>query len=269
VSVLVLNYRSPRDTVRSVCALYEQTYAEQSEVIVIDNHSEDDSIGIIRHQLQKVFPLRIVETHRNCGFGAGYNVGARFARGKYLLINNPAKILPRDGIERLVEHMEADSSIGILAPKLLHPDGTQRQSARTFPHPFDLVIKRTWLRYVFPCRVDRYVLAQKHGENVQDVDWVVGGCFLIRRSFFEELGGFDAERFFLFFEDMDLCRRCWLQEKRVVYTCKVIGSDRKRRLSDGGIFSLFTTRVGRAHIHSALRYFWKWRNLPNPRTSST
>ncbi|PIP65374.1 hypothetical protein COW95_02650 [Candidatus Peregrinibacteria bacterium CG22_combo_CG10-13_8_21_14_all_49_11] len=263
VSILILNYRSPRDTVRCVHALRQQTIIDDCEVIVIDNHSDDDSIGILRHQLGQIMPVRVVETPRNAGFGFGYNFGARFAQGAYLLINNPAKILPPDGIEQLVQHMEQDTSVGILAPALIHPDGTVRSSARAFPRPLDLVLKRTCLQYFFPRRVRQYELGGQCPSG--EVDWVVGGCFLIRSSLFKELEGFDTGNFFLFFEDMDLCRRCWQAGKRVVYTRSVTGSDRKRRLSEGGFLALMCTNIGRAHIRSAWKYFWKWKKMPNPR----
>lgn len=227
------------------------------EILVIENHSQDDSIGVLRNRLDGCENVRIIETPGNSGFGYGYNTAARYASGEYLLINNPAKILPSDGVERLVSKMQSDTSIGILAPKLVHGDGTVRTSARSFPHPFDVVVKRTFLRNLFPGRVRRYLQLDADPDLERTVDWVVGGCFMMRRDFFLKLRGFD-ERFFLFFEDTDLCRRCEKAGKSVVYYPSVQGTDRKSRLSEGGLWALLLTRIGRAHIRSGLRYFGKW-----------
>lgn len=228
------------------------------EIIVVENHSEDESIGVLRNRL-KVPASLIMETPRNLGFGGGYNKGIRRACGKYILINNPAKILQNDGIEKLVMTMEHDPSIGIIAPKLVYDDGTTRPSVRSFPSPLDIIIKRTPLRYVFPTIFARYVRIDVDPQKRQDVDWVVGGCLMIRRDLFDEIGGFD-ERFFLFFEDIDLCLRVHCKGKKVVYDPSVTALDRKRRLSGEGFFDLFLTKTGRIHLLSALKYFWKWRH---------
>lgn len=257
VSAIVLNYRTPQETVACVHNLQKQTVADQMEIIVVENHSEDESIGVLRNRL-KVPALAIIETPRNLGFGGGYNKGIQRAQSKYILINNPAKILQNDGIEKMVMTMERDPSIGIIAPKLVYDDGTIRPSVRSFPSPLDIIIKRTPLRYVFPKIFARYVRIDVDSQKRQNVDWVVGGCLMIRRDLFDEIGGFD-ERFFLFFEDIDLCLRVHCKGKKVVYDPSVTALDRKRRLSGEGFFDLFLTKTGRIHLLSALKYFWKWR----------
>jgi GT2 family glycosyltransferase len=257
VSVVILNYRNARQAVRCVQMLRMQTVSDRMEIIVVDNHSDDDSIGILRSSLTGMERVRIVETHHNGGFGHGYNTGIRYACGEYVLVNNPDKMLQPDGIEKMIDLFRSQPDIGILAPRLLHDDGSQRPSMRATPSPIDLLIKRTFLRHFFPQRMAHYLQESLDPSLHHDVDWVAGGCFMIRRDFFQSLGGFD-ERFFLFFEDTDLCRRTWQQGKRVVYTPAVAAADKRRRLSDMGALRLVFSRVGRAHIASAFRYFAKW-----------
>lgn len=266
VSVLILNLRNARQTVRCVRSLLQQTIVYRLEIIVIDNHSEDDSIGILRRQLKDEPRVRIVETPRNLGFGGGYAAGAQVARGTYLFINNPDKMPASDALEKLVAKITAEPDIGILAPQLLHGDGTSRLSPRGFPQPLDVVFKRTTLRRFFPARMERYLQFSQGPDLERDTDWVAGGCFLIPRVLFEQLGGFDR-RFFLFFEDTDLCRRCWMAGRRVHYFPAATVMDKPWRLSEGGALSLVGTKVGRIHLASAVRYFTKWRNRPFPRTT--
>jgi len=257
VTAVILNTNAARDTLRCVAALRAQTIADQLEIIVIENHSEDDSLGLLDNTLRGVPNVRIVETVGNHGYGHGYNTGMRYARGRYVLVNNPVKILPSDGIERFVARLESDPSIGLVAPQLRHPDGSLRFVARRYPRPIDLITKRTALGRWFPKRLRRYLNLDADPKQVRDVEWVACGCYMLPRSLFMDLRGFD-ERFFLFFEDTDLCRRVRLAGYRVVYDPTVSGNDRKRRLSEGGLGTLLFTRFGRAHIHSAFRYFAKW-----------
>jgi GT2 family glycosyltransferase len=291
VSAIVLTYRSPKDTLVCVRALLSQSIADRLEVIVVDNHSDTDSIGILRTQLPHDSRVRIVETKKNLGYGKGNNFGARYAQGEYLLIINPDNVLPPDALCRMVAVMEQDAAIGILAPKLVFPSGTVRDSARAFPSFADVFIKRTALKYLFPKRLAAYTQShalyesgrgmEQHGSRgiacnaptdaseklptqyastSREVDWVAGACLLLRRSFYEELGGFDP-RFFLFFEDIDLCRRTWGKGMKVVYDVSITVADREHRLSEGGVMTLFTKKTVRWHLASALKYFWKWRGI--------
>lgn len=260
VTAVVLNYRNALQAVRCAKALLAQTAREQMEVFVVDNHSEDDSIGILRASLGHL-PVRIIETPRNGGFGFGYNTGIHYANGRYILINNPDKILQPDAVERMVALLRSEPNIGILAPRLVHDDGTQRASIRSIPRPADLLIKRTFLKKFFPHRVAHYLQSSLDPLKQHDVDWVAGGCFMVEREFFQKIGGFD-ERYFLFFEDTDLCRRTWKAGKRVVYTPQISATDKKRRLSEMSALRMLFSPVGRAHIASAVKFFTKWRGEP-------
>ena len=258
VSVLILNYRNPNAAVACVRTFLEQTIVERIEILVIDNHSDDESVGVLRNQIGDHPQVRIIETPGNHGFGYGYNSGSKYASGEYLLINNPDKTMPPDGVEKLVESFESDPSTGIIAPKLTHPDGSYRLSIRRFPHIIDIISRRSILGKLCPKCLKRYLMMDKDMDKKQEVDWVVGGCFMIRRDVFTQLGGVD-ERFFLFFEDTDLCRRVGLAGKKVLYDPRIVAGDKKRRLSGQSFLDLFFKKTGRIHISSALKYFWKWR----------
>lgn len=234
------------------------------EILVVDNHSEDDSIGTLRNRLSHLSRVRIIEGRKNGGFGYGYNLGAKYAKGTYLMINNPAKILEKDAIEILRSKMQEDVNIGIIAPQLLHEDGSRRLSFRKFPTLKALIAKRSPLKSIFPKELSLYLQTHADPSIRQDTDWVAGGCFLIEKKFFEEIDGFD-EDFFLFFEDIDLCRRSWEARKRVVYEPAARGMDRKNRLSDGNLLALVGSSIGRAHIASGIHYYKKWLGKPNPR----
>ncbi len=258
VSALILNYGSGISAADCAKHLAKQTMANSMEILVIDNHSEDDSIGILRNSLVEVSNVRILETPMNRGFGYGYNRGASYAHGKYLLINNPDKRLDLDGVEQMVRRMEADPRVGILGPAMFHDDGSKRLSIRRDPTILSVLARRSILGRLLPNSLRQYLMLDAESSLEQEVDWVVGGCFMIRRELFVSLGGFD-ERFFLFFEDTDLCKRVRGLGKTIVYFPHVISHDRKRRLSGETFNDLLFTRIGHIHMRSALKFFWKWR----------
>ncbi len=255
VSAVVLNYRSPKDTVKCVRALRSQSIADEVEIVVVDNHSDDESIGFIRAQLGTMPTVRIIEERGNVGYGRGNNAALRFVKGEYLLIVNPDNTLPPDATENMVKALQAHPDAGIVGPALIHPDGSVRPSARKFPRIADLIRKRLrpdrW-----QVEYDKTMTSMQSQESV-DVDWLVGACLLMKTELFRELGGYD-ERYFLFFEDIDLCRRAHALGKKVLYLPHVRVLDRKTRLSGSTAFSLLTKRTTRIHLRSALQYFWKW-----------
>lgn len=257
ITALVLNYKEPLQTVRCVHALLKQSVADRMEIIVIDNHSDDDSIGILRNRLGHIPQVRVIEANRNAGFGGGYGYGLRQITGEYVLINNPAKILQPDAVELMVKRIEKDTTIGIIAPKLIHEDGSVRSSARAFPRIMDVIAKRSFPGSEKSKNVRRYLQSDASTEQERETDWVIGGCMLVRREVLEKTGGFDP-RFFLFFEDIDLCRRVHQAGYKILYFPEAIATDRKQRYSDMPIWQLPFKKAGREHIVSAVKYFAKW-----------
>ena len=203
VSAIVLNYRSPRDTVQCVRALQSQTIADRTEILVVDNHSDTDAIGVIRNRLTNIPNVRILETPKNVGYGKGNNFALHYAQGEFVLIINPDNALEEGALEHMINILQNDDTIGIVAPKLMHADGSIRSSVRKFPTIADVFIKRTFLQRFFQTRLAEYLEQNKDISEMRDVDWAVGACLLMRKSMYEQLEGFDP-RFFFFLEDTDL-----------------------------------------------------------------
>lgn len=169
------------------------------------------------------------------------------------MVINPDNRLEENGLERMIQKMKEDPTIGLIAPRLVYPDGTVRDSARRFPTVLDILRKRTFLGH-WSHMPETYISGSTDPVNV---DWIAGACFVMRKDFFQSLNGFDP-RFFLFFEDTDLCRRIWAAGKRVVYWPAVTAKDRRERLSQGGVLSLLNKKTARIHLISGVKYFAKW-----------
>jgi GT2 family glycosyltransferase len=173
------------------------------ETIVVDNDSRDDTPHFLKNQkdICPVFP------GRNIGFGAAVNLAAKQARGRYLFILNPDTILPPDCLPSLLEFADSHPDFGLLSPFLLNLDGTYQISARKFPRRRDLFFGRGSPLYKLGFAREKDAgYYSSIGEMPQQVPAVSATAIYMKTELFRDLGGFD-ERFFMYLEDLDLCKR--------------------------------------------------------------
>lgn len=229
------------------------------EIIVVDNDSHDQSIEYLR-EMQKEGRIRLVEAGSNLGYGKGNNLGVKNAKGEYVVIANPDIFVKKDTLQKLVDYADKNPEAGLIGPKLIYYNGEVQDSCRRHMSPFDLVIKRTWLRKLpgLKKRSRRYVMEDFDHNKTQEVELITGACFIMPRALFEKIGGFDP-RYFLFMEDFDLCRKVVKAGKKVIYYPEAQAQHYHKRLSGGNIIWLFKQKVFWIHVGSAIKYFWKWR----------
>lgn len=261
VSAVMLNYNNKYFPKMCVEAFYRADMdGVPFEFIAVDNGStEKVSLGYLEKAEEKRL-VKLIRAKKNLGFGGGNNLGAREARGKYILILNPDIFVGEDSVKKMVKYMEEHPDVGVLGPKLVYPDDKVQDSCRRNMKFRDLVIKRTFLKKLpfLRKRVDRYTMEDFDHSVTQEVDLLVGACFIIPRKVYEEVGGFD-KRYFLFMEDFDLCREISKAGYKVVYFPETSVTHNHKRLSGGSVFKLLRRKVFWIHIMSAFKYFWKWR----------
>jgi GT2 family glycosyltransferase len=205
VSVIVVSYNT-RDLLRRCLASVARGAARLSvEIIVIDNASADGSAAMVTREFPSV---SLIASAVNLGFAAANNLGFARARGRHLLLLNPDAVPAPGALARSVQLMDADPRIGVGGGRLVGADGSAQPSARTFPGLLTEVFTFTGLSARYPRsrlfgRLDR---TWADPSRPADVDWVPGAYAIIRRSALDAVGGFD-ERFFLYYEEVDLCRR--------------------------------------------------------------
>jgi GT2 family glycosyltransferase len=219
--------------------------------VVVDNGSSDE----IRDTVQGMGGIYL-RPGKNLGFGRGHNLALKQLDGvdaPYHLILNPDIVFDVDALDGLANVMDERPHVGLIMPKILYPDGSNQYLCKLLPAPIDLILRRflppSW-KSLGQRRLASYEL---HAFDYDVPAYVpsLSGCFMFaRRSVLEAVGGFD-ERFFLYMEDVDLCRRM-LGVSRLLYWPGVtvehvhqMGSYRSRKL-------LFL------HIRSAIQYFNKW-----------
>lgn len=181
------------------------------EVIIVDNCSSDSTAPLIRSHYPEV---RIIQNTQIYGFAHNNNIGVQQATGKYILILNPDIVVKPSSIDKVHQFAKENPSCGVIAPKLLNPDGTLQYSGRCF-----LSLHIFFHRFLTMGNdasknknVTDYLMKNLPMDKPVDVDWCMGTALLLRRDFYNELKGFDV-KFFLYIEDMDICYRCWNKGK--------------------------------------------------------
>lgn len=206
LSVIVVTYNAAPYVEACLASIEARLEAGTTEICVVDNASTDATCELVARHDHRV---RLVVNPRNLGFAAALNRGLAATTGRYVLWVNPDATIEDGGASILVRYLDEHPEVGILGPKIVDPDGQLQRSARAFPsYDWPLGHRHGWLTRLFPANPfsARYLLADLDPSTVRDVDWVSGACLLHRREVAEHVGGLD-ERFFMYCEDVDFCRR--------------------------------------------------------------
>ncbi|HEY3477185.1 MAG TPA: glycosyltransferase family 2 protein [Anaerolineales bacterium] len=173
--------------------------------IVVDNASTDGSVDRIRSM---DLPLQLIVNAENKGFGFACNQGANCGSSEYILFLNPDVRLFSDSLSKSIAFMEAreNQQIGILGIQMTDQSGAIHRNVARFPSPGSLFYQMLGLDRLWPRRFPPHFMTDWAHLESRIVDQVPGAFFLIRRSLFQALNGFD-ERFFMYFEDLDLAYR--------------------------------------------------------------
>jgi GT2 family glycosyltransferase len=202
LSIVIVNYHQWRDTTRLVqqLRLAPAMRAGRAEVVVVDNHSPANRL---MGKLRRWPEVSLRRWGRNRGFARAVNEGCRLSRGDWLLLLNPDMTVPptfADEVLSLAERLTSEDPLaGIVGFQLRHRDGTLQMSSGPFP-----TLTGTLLRLALPRSRRKYQPLSLRARS--RVPWVTGCCLLVRQDCLRQLGGFDEE-FFLYYEDVDLCRR--------------------------------------------------------------
>jgi len=186
------------------------------EVIVVDNGSSDGTA----EWLEKEYPsVRLVKNLQNLGFPISNNIGISEAQGEYILLLNPDTIVWPGTFSNCLSVMRRDKKIGVVGCKIHYPDGSiQYECARNFPSLVDFIGGTFYLHVLFPKSVvfGRRLMGFWDHLSDRDVPCIMGAFMFLRRTALQETGPLD-ERFFMYYEDVDVCARMWEKGWRVFY----------------------------------------------------
>jgi GT2 family glycosyltransferase len=221
----------------------------QIEIVVIDNSPTRDL-----EPLCLELGANYIFTGRNIGFGAGHNIAFnQSSRAPYHLVLNPDVQFGAEVLLELLQFMDINQSVGLVMPKIVYPDGSSQNLCKKLPTPFDIIARRLFpapIQRLIKDRMDTFELQDMDLNRILSVPYLSGCCMLLRREAIERVCGFD-QRFFMYFEDLDLTRRIHKHYRTVYYpgVCVV------HRHEKGSYKDLRLLYCG---LESAVRYFNKW-----------
>ncbi len=205
VSAIIVNYRARDYLEKCLEALLASRFHGDLEILVINNSPEDGASRLLAPRFPKV---SFIDAETNLGFGPANNLGFSRARGEYFLLVNPDAFAPPDGIQKAVDYLRQHPRVGMVGAEFVSTEGVHQPSARMFPTVLDKFFMLSGLAAKYPNsrlfgRMDSTWWDHSHARRV---DWVVGAFLLVRSELIRALKGFDP-RFFLYFEELELCRR--------------------------------------------------------------
>jgi hypothetical protein len=213
LSIIIVHYKTRELTLQCLRSIREFRPHVSHEILLIDNGSQDGIGAVVAEQFPEV---RLIETGRNDGFSQANNLGIVNVHGKYLLLlNSDTKIL-EPVFDRLVQYMDSHPEVGCVGPQHVGANGRHQVSYGKFPDLFSEVIRKI-VDYQIALNdpnIRGYLAAFCSAE--QEVDWLSGSCLLLRREALCQAGLLD-EAFFMYFEDIDLCKRLRDLGWKVVY----------------------------------------------------
>ncbi len=257
LSIIIVNYNVKEFLQNLLHSLAKATTGIKSEIIIVDNASDDGSVEMLREK----FPgITLIANNDNKGFSKANNQGLVIAKGKYLLLLNPDTIVQEDTFHTLIKFFEETPDAGMVGCKILNPDGTlQLACRRSFPGPWTSFCKVTGLSTLFPNSkiFARYNLTYLDENQTYEVDAISGSFMMLKRECYEKIGGLD-EQFFMYGEDLDLCYRTQKGGYKVYYVhlTQIIHykgeSTRRSSLDETKIFYSAMKLFVKKHLSSSL-----------------
>lgn len=216
ISVVVVNYNSAPKLEQCLASLYADVSRLKTQVIVVDNASEDGSADMVERGFRRA---ELIRNAHNIGFARANNQAFEAARGRYVLLLNPDTTVTPGGVSSLVRFMDEHLGAAAVGPRIRNDDGSLQYSVRNFPSLRNMAGETLLLHRLMP---DAQSLSEVvRNESVyardQEVPWISGAAMLIRRQALDDIGPLDEE-FFLYSEETDWCYRAWQAGWSVCYT---------------------------------------------------
>lgn len=210
-SVIIVTFNSEK-TIKD-CLASILKYENSVEIIVVDNNSHDETCSIVRQFGSQVI---LVEAGSNLGFAKASNLGAKKSTGDYLIFLNPDAFLTKTrSLEYLQKLLDDNPEYGLLGPKLIYPDKTPQPRTRNLP-----TITRAFAEYILGIQ-GIYSFYEPKCQKLCEVESVIGACVIIKKDVFEKVEGFN-EKYFLYYEDLDLCKRLSNLRYKIGFTPEVV-----------------------------------------------
>jgi GT2 family glycosyltransferase len=216
LDIIIVNYNSTDYLLRCLRSIFDSLQGLPAKILIEDNTSKD---GVDR--VKEEFPQVVLSKNSyNMGFAKAINKALKQSDSPYIALLNPDTYVMDGFFDSILGYIEENPQVGIVGPKILDHDGSVQGSARSFPTPITALFgRKSLLTQCFPNNLitqKNILTTRSDGVTPMEADWVSGACLVARRRAIEDVGLLD-ERFFLYWEDADWCRRMWRKGWKVVY----------------------------------------------------
>lgn len=218
LSIVILSWNTKDLSVACLEALARDETRYRREVLILDNGSEDGSAVALEAWCAKHEGFRVLRSEENLGYAIGNNRAAAEARGRFLCLLNSDTEVQSGALDLLVDFVESAEGTPAVSPKLVNPDGSTQRACKRIPGlGVALVYDLPWASWPLLRRIDdRYYYKDFDHESSCTVEQPPAACFLLSRQLWEDMGGFD-EQLWLFYNDVDFCRRLAERGHRIHY----------------------------------------------------
>jgi len=215
LTIVIVNWNVKEDLINCLRSIEENRPCTFFEVVVVDNASSDGSIEAVKSRFPDV---TIITNEQNRGFAVASNQGIEVSQGEYILFLNPDTIIHPGSLDSLISFLDNNPRVGVCGPKLLNGEGTIQRSVRRFPSFRGVLYRHTAFRFlgIFKDEYKKWVMKDFKHNRQMDVDQVMGSALMVRRSVIDNVGDMD-EKFFMYYEEVDLCYRIKQAGWRVVF----------------------------------------------------
>lgn len=215
LSILIVNWNT-RDLVL-VCleSILKNPPARPFEIVVVDNGSADGSAAALKERFGGRPNVKIIVAAENLGFAAANNLAYQNSSGEYVFLLNPDTAVQPGALTALTDYLDGHAAVGAVGPKILNPDGTVQPSVRRFPKIWSSLLVISGLHRLF--RPHRYLADDFDYSREAEVQQVMGAALLTRRAVIDKVGGLFDERFWLWYEEVDFCRRVKTANFKIIY----------------------------------------------------
>lgn len=265
LSIIITSYKNPELLKVCVDSVLKNITLTDFEIIVSDSETEEKTEMMMREDYPEV---KFISSEKNIGFGATVRRGYELSTGEYVLILNGDILVKKDAIENLLNYIKKNETVGIVGPKLLNFNETFQPSCFRYYSPLTIIYRRTFLgKMNFSKKhLDNFLMKDFDHKTTRSVDWLMGSALMTKRDAIKKVGLMD-ERFKMYFEDTDWCRRFWENGYRVVYlpTSEMYHYHGKGSAGRNIIKALLFNRLTWLHIRSAILYFLKYAGKELPK----
>ena len=251
VSGCIVTHNNMRTIGTTLDTLLGCTRGVDFKLYIVDNLSTDGTVDYIRTKYGDDPRVEVLEPGTNRGFGAGHNLVLPMLTSELHAIINPDVVLRDDALASMASYMQSHPEIGLLSPRIRFPDGRDQVLGKRDPTLRFLVASRLRGSGAPGRTLRRYAMLDEDLSTPRDIENATGCFMLVRTDLFRQMGGFD-EKYFMYFEDCDLCRAIRRTHRVVYYPDACIYHVWGRESKKNG-------KLRRIQIRSMFYYFRKWR----------